>query len=694
MWKKSLISLAVVFGLLVLSSCTMIVQNSNIKVNGGNESDITAFSILGYKGLNYAGVIDETISPNPAIYVAVPFYYDVSALVPAIEISSGATINPNSGVPQDFTSSVDYIVTAKDGVKTKTYTVTVTVAAALTVTYDGNGNDKGDVPTDNINYEQGMTVNVADPGKLAKSWFTFIGWNTQAYGSGTNYFSGLTFVMGPDDITLYAQWTQNPTYTVTYDSNGGTGSVVDPNNYPEGMTFTVLVGKGNIERAGWTFNDWNTRADGKGTLYTQGKPYPMGSEDLTLYAQWTPNPTYTVTYYGNSSDGGSVPVDPNTYESGAMVLVASHGNLSRSGHTFANWNDDPNGKGTSYAESSTFTMGAKNVALYAQWTVNPIYYTVTYNGNFANGGSVPVDLNSPYLNGATVTVASHGDLSSSGHTFVNWNEKSDGTGTSHAEGSTFTITNDVTLYAQWADNFYTVTYYGNNGTTGGGTPPEDSNSYEFTATVTVMGNTGNLVNGSLYFAGWNEKPDGGGKNYPAGSTFVIISDMTLYAKWVSSFIVGDRGPSGGYVFYVDPPEAPLLLDGKKYLEAAPGNLSGAPVWSDTEVLVPDGTGIAIGTGHTNTINIIAQSTNSAAYLCSQQTINGYSDWFLPSKEELNQMYLNLAANGLGDFDRTGATYWSSSEFNGGIAWEQYLLDGAQNLEAKEYTSYVRCVRAI
>ena len=79
-------------------------------------------------------------------------------------------------------------------------------------------------------------------------------------------------------------------------------------------------------------------------------------------------------------------------------------------------------------------------------------YTVTYNGNESDGGTVPVDSNSPYESGATVTVLGNtGTLTKTGKTFGGWNTKADGTGTAYAADATFTIAADTVLYAVWTD---------------------------------------------------------------------------------------------------------------------------------------------------------------------------------------------------------------------------------------------------
>ncbi len=166
---------------------------------------------------------------------------------------------------------------------------------------------------------------------------------------------------------------QNPTYTVTYNGNGNTGGTVpvDSTNYEQGQIVTVLGNTGNLVKSGYIFSGWNTQADGNGTTYAQAQTFAMGSANVTLYAKWTANPTYTVTYDGNGNTGGSVPVDSTNYEQGQTVTVLGNtGNLVKSGYTFSGWNTAANGSGTNYAASgaATFTMGSANVTLYAKWT--------------------------------------------------------------------------------------------------------------------------------------------------------------------------------------------------------------------------------------------------------------------------------------------------------------------------------------
>jgi hypothetical protein len=169
-----------------------------------------------------------------------------------------------------------------------------------------------------------------------------------------------------------------------------------------------------------------------------------------------------------------------------------------------------------------------------------------------------------------------------------------------------------------------------------------------------------------------------------------------------TYAIGDTGPSGvGIVFYI--------TDGGLHgLEAAPENWnpngSGdpKPAWitgGNTQTTPNYHTLSAIGTGFANSNFIISQSehTNSAANVCREYTGSGKTDWFLPSTDELRELYLQKAA--VGDFE-TGY-YWASTEdtfYTGGLEAYCYSFDEPNPLYAKKRVEkntlcYARPVRA-
>tara|TARA_R110001632_G_scaffold141909_2_gene257897 strand:- start:36 stop:956 length:921 start_codon:yes stop_codon:yes gene_type:complete len=177
-----------------------------------------------------------------------------------------------------------------------------------------------------------------------------------------------------------------------------------------------------------------------------------------------------------------------------------------------------------------------------------------------------------------------------------------------------------------------------------------------------------------------------------GCTDIIAPnyDATATCDDGSCIIIGSTY-QGGIIFHLDGNGGGLI--------AAPINVSTAQwgCWG-RRLSVADGT--AIGTGAQNTIDIINANCNSnngsptAADICANLTLGGYNDWFLPSKDELNKMYVNLHQQGLGGFGGFLNYYWSSTNYDDYRAWGQSFSSGSQSYSDKEdYVMPVRAVRA-
>ncbi len=252
-------------------------------------------------------------------------------------------------------------------------------APTYTVTFDGNGSDDGTVPTDSNTYVEGSSVSVLGPGTMTRSGgYSFIGWNTEPDGSGTPRGISDIFSMGALVVTLYAQWTDLPTYNVYYSGNGNDDGTAptDSNVYIAGSMVTVKGNTGNlIKTEDYNFGGWNRQADGLGTNYTPGETFTIGSADVTLHTKWVLRP-YTVIYSGNGETDGSVPEDTHHYNAGDTIMVLGNtGSLVKTGDFFNGWNTQADGYGTNYdAGTGTFTIEDSDEILYAWWGFSGIMY--------------------------------------------------------------------------------------------------------------------------------------------------------------------------------------------------------------------------------------------------------------------------------------------------------------------------------
>ncbi|GFO73428.1 hypothetical protein BJAS_P4229 [Bathymodiolus japonicus methanotrophic gill symbiont] len=183
--------------------------------------------------------------------------------------------------------------------------------------------------------------------------------------------------------------------------------------------------------------------------------------------------------------------------------------------------------------------------------------------------------------------------------------------------------------------------------------PVDITSATIDRSVTTLP----LTDGNVKFVGNQLSINVQGLSFNSGSFIRINVDAGD-----PGYAIGDTGPAGGWVFYV--------TDGGAHgLEVAPRNLQ-KYTWgcSDTKT---GANGVEINTGKQNTRAIIHTQCKHpgqvndrvAAKLVSSYEHNGYNDWFLPSKDELNLIYSNLYLHDLGYFPRQFESYWSSTEWS-------------------------------
>lgn len=185
------------------------------------------------------------------------------------------------------------------------------------------------------------------------------------------------------------------------------------------------------------------------------------------------------------------------------------------------------------------------------------------------------------------------------------------------------------------------------------------------------------------------------KSLPESWSKPVVDSVILPAHAQTStetfYAIGDTGPGGGIVFIIS-------NGGLNGMEAAPTDQSTDTQWG-CSTIVTGATGTAIGDGATNTQAILGfpcGTASSAALIASMYAGGGFSDWFLPSRDELNTMYTQLRVNSLGSFANDG--YWASSERPEvivppvGFAHGTDFTNGNGNFNSKTVSLRVRAAR--
>jgi uncharacterized repeat protein (TIGR02543 family) len=362
--------------------------------------------------------------------------------------------------------------------------------------------------------------------------------------------------MPAKNVTLYAVWQENAKYTLTYDTNGGTGTAPDGGSYYADESITLASGFG-LTLANYTFAGWSETQDGAAIA---GPSYTMPAKNITLYAVWQPVQTTTYQVHFDANAAGDVVTDmptDQTVASGSAVTIPSLIPL-RPGYSFDGWRI---GETTEIVDPDESFTPEGNVTLFAQWLQDQQQmFSLTVNVVPSEGGAVTGASTGQYTYLTSLTATA---VPAAGYRFVQWELVTQASElTEMAAGTPFISTNnplgftvitnvDLTaVFAKLEDvpppppvETYTISYHPNGGT---GMVPMDTHRYYYGEKATLLPGTG-LHKGDLVWTGW-EIRDGTGVTSPLTMPKNDVTLFAVYGPAIPSIPkTGDSAGSAGWL---------------------------------------------------------------------------------------------------------------------------------------------------
>jgi hypothetical protein len=371
-----------------------------------------------------------------------------------------------------------------------------------------------------------------------------------------------------------------------------------------------------------------------------------------------------------------------------------------------------NSVGSGYSSQSTFTT----LALAPVLTTTDI--TAVTSTSASSGGNITYD------GGATVTARGVCWSTSTTDPTITNSKTTDGTGTGTFTSAITGLSPVTTYYVRSYATNSIGTAYGSRVTTTTTDAITTTNVTNITATKAKSGGI-STANGTYRGVCWstsinpttaNSKTSDGIASGIITSTmtelqpgttyyvraYVTINSGTVYGNEVSfktstTISIGDSYLGGKLAYILQSGDIGFVPGETHGLIVAPSDQSEYMRWYNDYYRATGATATAIGTGNANTNTIVTnQGTGTyAAQLCHDLVLGGYSDWFLPSKDELNKLYLNnaeIGIIGLWGIYPYSPYYWSSSEYDASDAWSQNFENGIQIHAGKNSWYHVRAIR--
>ena len=383
--------------------------------------------------------------------------------------------------------------------------------------YNANGGSNAPASQTNV-FDEPLMLSISVPNR---SGYVFKGWATSSTATMAEYQPGDIYSQNEDGM-LYAVW--KLAYTVNYNANGG-------NNAPPTQTKAhdepLILSTSVPTRSGYVFKGWATSSSATSAQYHPSDSFEINA-NTTLYAVW--KRAYNIYYSAN----GGVEAPETQIKIQDEPLIITSDTPIREGYSFLGWGTSSGTSVISYNGGDSYTNNT-GTTLYAIWKPNE--YLVTYN---ANGGSGAPEQEIKKHDTPLYIYTQHPVRY--GYTFLGWSKDRKAEVPEYIEGyAAYTDNADVTLYAVWKLNEYTITYDAN----GGSNAP--------TAQTLLHGGEVKITSDiptreGFEFIGWSTLRDTRNVMYRPGDTYSADEDITLYAVWRAG---GTAGTDISWVLYND-----------------------------------------------------------------------------------------------------------------------------------------------
>ncbi len=394
----------------------------------------------------------------------------------------------------------------KDEACTQAFDFSTSVTASFTlfakwipdsysIKYSLNGGTNSLDNPDNYNYGEGVLV-LQDP---TREHYIFEGWYTDS--NFENKVEGISDTSS-GEIQLYAKW-KKVSYSVSFESNGGTSVEPQTIEYGDKIIEPDIPAKDNYTFAGWfreeSFaNEWNFGED-------------VIENNTTLYAKWNAN-DYKIMYH--LGDGQNSDKNPESYVYG--IGVNSFYDPTKTGYTFKGWFEDSEFK-TQITSIASDRSG--DIDIYAKWEINSYYVRFeTYSGSHVSYQILDYD----------ALVAKPKDPTLSGYTFGGWYSSEELIDENKWDFDSDKVPDhDITIYANWVANIYTVKFDPNGAE---GEMADQILTYDKSENL----NACTFEKGGYGFVEWNTSSDGTGTSYKNSAltpNIIESGEITLYAIW-------------------------------------------------------------------------------------------------------------------------------------------------------------------